>query len=193
MIVIKYYINKPLNRFAQRTLSTFSEKMILLLMEKSFEEITVNELCKLSNYPRATFYNYFDDKYDLLNYCWGLLCKEIHLDDYKENVTSEKALFEILNRMYDFLYNNINKLKSIIHINTIDGELISSFIIYLKNQVKDIMKKSPCTKKYDIPWEIISEHYSNTIILVLEWSFLRNNRLSKEETNKYIKYLLNGI
>lgn len=192
MIPIKYDINKPLNRFAQRTLSTFSEKMFLLLEEKSFEEITVNEICNIANYPRATFYNYFDDKYDLLNYCWTLLCKEIHLDNL-ENIEPENRLFEILNSIYDFLDSNINELKSIIHMNTLDGELISSFIIYLKNQVKDIMQKSTCTQKYEVPYEIMVEHYSNTIMLVLEWCFLRNNKLSKDEVTQYIKYLLGNI
>ena len=67
---MKYDITKRATKGAQRTLEAFSGTMFELLSRKSFEEITVNELCQQSNYPRATFYNYFDDKYDLLNYCW---------------------------------------------------------------------------------------------------------------------------
>lgn len=49
----------------------------MLLSEKSFEEITVGQLCEAAQYPRATFYNYFDDKYDLLGYCWQTLAAQV--------------------------------------------------------------------------------------------------------------------
>lgn len=39
-----------------------------LLEQKPFESIQVNELCQACMIPKSTFYNYFDDKYDLLNY-----------------------------------------------------------------------------------------------------------------------------
>ena len=58
-------------------------------------EITVGELCKCANYPRATFYNYFDDKFDLLNYCWIGLTQEIHLEEY-HHMAHEEALYIFL-------------------------------------------------------------------------------------------------
>ncbi|ETJ34337.1 hypothetical protein Q604_UNBC11238G0001, partial [human gut metagenome] len=38
---------------------------------------TINELCEKANYPRATFYNYFDDINDLLNYCWPRIARAV--------------------------------------------------------------------------------------------------------------------
>ena len=67
---MKYNTNKKMTRGAKRTLNDFMCTMFTMLSEKNFEEITGGELCKCANYPRATFYNYFDDKFDLLNYCW---------------------------------------------------------------------------------------------------------------------------
>ena len=64
---MKYNTNKKMTRGAKRTLNDFMCTMFTMLSEKNFEEITVGELCKCANYPRATFYNYFDDKFDLLN------------------------------------------------------------------------------------------------------------------------------
>ncbi|WP_099469232.1 TetR/AcrR family transcriptional regulator [Konateibacter massiliensis] len=132
---MKYNLNGKPNRFAQRTLSDFSNALFTLLSKKSFEEITVNELCEISNYPRATFYNYFEDIFDLLNYCWLSLTKEIYT----------------------------------------------------------IMENCPCTSKYPIPYELVAEHYSNTILLLIEWCFLKNKCSSKEEAIEHLKYLLNGI
>ena len=70
MVKIKLDLNRKLSRGANRTLKIFSDTLFKLLTEKAFENITVNEICEKASIPRATFYNYFDDKYDLMSYCW---------------------------------------------------------------------------------------------------------------------------
>ncbi|MFR5278080.1 MAG: TetR/AcrR family transcriptional regulator [Blautia caecimuris] len=85
----------------KRTLNDFMCTMFTMLSEKNFEEITVGELCKCANYPRATFYNYFDDKFDLLNYCWIGLTQEIHLEEY-HHMAHEEALYIFFDRIYDY-------------------------------------------------------------------------------------------
>ncbi|MCR5640913.1 MAG: TetR/AcrR family transcriptional regulator [Lachnospiraceae bacterium] len=55
---------------AKRTIKIFMESLCGLMMEKPFDKVTVSDICETSMIPRATFYNYFEDKYDLLNtYC----------------------------------------------------------------------------------------------------------------------------
>ena len=61
---MKYDLTKKLTIGASRTLYSLQQAMFSLLCEKSFEEIAVGELCEKAMLPRATFYNYFDDKYD---------------------------------------------------------------------------------------------------------------------------------
>ena len=98
---MKYDLTKPLTRGAKRTLDAFRREMYSLLSEKTFEEITVGELCENAQYPRATFYNYFDDKYDLLNYCWLSLAEEIGLSEYHYAPESQ-MLFLYFDRIYSF-------------------------------------------------------------------------------------------
>ena len=52
---MKYDLSKKTNRFAERTLKDFSETLFSLLEKKKFEDITVNELCSVCNYPRIIF------------------------------------------------------------------------------------------------------------------------------------------
>ena len=49
-----------------KTKNSLLNSFFELLSEKTFEDITVNELCKLSNVRRATFYKHFEDKNDFL-------------------------------------------------------------------------------------------------------------------------------
>ena len=65
---MKLDTNKPLTIGARRTLKALVEAMEQMLAKKDFEQIQIKEICDMSMIPRATFYNYFEDKYDLLDY-----------------------------------------------------------------------------------------------------------------------------
>lgn len=190
--MIKYDLKKKTNRFAKRTLDSFSNAMCELISEKSFESIKVSEVCNKAKYPRATFYNYFEDKYDLLNYCSMIFSEKINLEECLEK-QPEIRLFEIFNRMYDFINDNNDKVKKIIKVNEREGELINNFRFHLKKKIIDVMNQCECTNNYKIPYEIIAEHYSNTIMMIIDWSLLKNKGLTKEDSNKYLHLLLDSI
>jgi len=81
---MKYDITKPQTKGAKRVLDSVGSAFFNLLTEKDFADISINEVCDRAGYPRATFYNYFDDKYDLLNYLWYSVTKEINLEEYAD-------------------------------------------------------------------------------------------------------------
>ena len=95
---------KKLNktRFAKRALEDFSRTMIELLSKKPFENIMVSEICEISNYPRATFYNYFEDKYDLLNYCWDCFGEKIDFQNDYDYMDTDEKMYDLFNSLYDF-------------------------------------------------------------------------------------------
>ena len=76
---MKFKLSDKTSRFAKRTLADFSEKMIAILADMSLEEISVRKICDICNYPRSTFYNYFDDIYDLMDYCWIAIMKDMDI------------------------------------------------------------------------------------------------------------------
>ena len=98
---MKYDLSKSITRGAKRTLDALSGSMFFLLSEKSYEEITVGALCEQAQYPRATFYNYFDDKYDLLSYCWLSLAERIGLSEY-HHAPENEMLYLFFDRIYAF-------------------------------------------------------------------------------------------
>lgn len=189
---MKYDITKKATKGAERTLDAFSSTMFELLSTKSFEEITVNELCEKSNYPRATFYNYFDDKFDLLNYCWYSLYEQVHLEEY-ESLDPEESLYIFFNRAYDFITAHKNLIKNILKFNSAESFLLSHFRVQLSTKMREIFNLSPCKDHYQIPYEIIADHYCNTILLILEWHFLKEKDCSKVQAHEYLKFLLGAL
>ena len=189
---MKYDLTKKTTKGAERTLDAFSTTMFELLSSKAFEEITVNEICEKSHYPRATFYNYFDDKYDLLSYCWYSIGRQIHLEEYAE-LDPKKSLYIFFDRAYDFISAHLANILRILKFNSIDTFLMNHFRGYLNTQMRDIFRQCADKKHYEIPFEIVAAHYSNTVLLILEWSFLREKGYSKTQAHAYLKYLLEAL
>ena len=130
---MKYNLSKKPTRGAQRSLEAFSGTIFRLISEQPFERISVNQLCQLSNYPRATFYNYFDDKFNLLEYYWYILGEQIKLQKFTQ-VPSNQMLTIYFDRFYDLLSERYSWLKKVLKVNSLNSALMLSFIEYLKNK-----------------------------------------------------------
>ncbi|MDO5292733.1 MAG: TetR/AcrR family transcriptional regulator [bacterium] len=163
-----------------------------ILETKEFEKVTVGEICEACNYPRATFYNYFDDSYDLLNYCWIAMMQDIKVDDYPDMVPEERV-YIIFNRVYDYFDSYKERLQKIMMFNSLDGALVMSCSLFVKQQINRIMMDCPFANEHTIPHELLAEHFSNTLQLIIEWCFLRRKITSKEEAEICLRYLLENI
>ena len=51
---MKVDLSGKTGRLARQTLSDFSEKMLMLLADMSLEEISVQKMCDICNYPRLS-------------------------------------------------------------------------------------------------------------------------------------------
>ena len=122
---MKYDLSKKMTKFTQRVLEDFSQVLFKSLSEKSIEKITVGELCEKANYPRATFYNYFYDIYDLLNYCWYRTGSNIIIDDYS-SIPLEERTHVLFERCYTYLYEYNDLVTKIMEHNSMDGRFVES-------------------------------------------------------------------
>ena len=186
---MKYDLSKPITRGARRTLDALSGAMLFLLSEKSFEEITVGALCEQAQYPRATFYNYFDDKYDLLNYCWLSLAEKIGLSEYRHAPENE-MLYLFFDRIYAFTKQYSAHIGHVLSHNPEIGYMFSSFRNFLSSRMRRIFRECPDALHKDIPNELLADHYSNTLFLVWQWSAVKHADCSKEMAHAYLKELL---
>lgn len=189
---MKYDLSKKTNRFVERTLRGFSETLFSLLEKKKFEDIKVNELCNACNYTRATFYNYFQDIYDLLDYCWENMSIKINIEDYK-SIEPEERTQVLFERLYEFFEKEKDIVNRIMSNNEIDGAMAESLKRFMLLKIREIVSSCGCVEKQNMPLEMITMHYSNTLQMVLEFCFLRKDSISKEEAKIGIDYLLGSL
>ncbi len=184
---MKYDISRTPTRSAKRVLGALSESLFDMLCKKSFEELTVGEICDDCSYPRATFYNYFDDKYDLLDFYWYLLFRQIKFEDVPTSDLKETvALF--FERLYFVLNQNKTDIKKLLVHNPVSGYFINSCKTYLSKNLRPKIK-TVLSEDSPVPADVISDHLANTLILVFG-KYFENDTFTKEKTKLYLDYLL---
>ena len=158
---------------ARRTHILLQKTLLDQLAASPLERITLTDICSASMVPRSTFYRYFDDKYDLLNYCLKNLVEEA-------NLTDEAVRFKNMDSFLDFLMNLINHIdqsKALfqkIYMTNKDGELIPILRVSMIRIISNILHASeengaPKLKiSYPIFTTLLTDFYFSIIRCYLE-------------------------
>ena len=189
---MKYDLSRKPTRGAERVLSAFRTALFGLLEEELFENIKVNELCERAGYPRATFYNYFDDKYDMLGYCWIWLASEIGLHDY-EYAPHKQMLYLFFDRICAYTDSHLDTIRGILAKNPESGYLFSSLRVFVDTCMRDIFKDCPDAEGKPVPRDLFAAHYSQTLLLVWQWRYLRSSPCTNDEARGYLEHLLGSL
>ncbi|MBQ1595864.1 MAG: TetR family transcriptional regulator, partial [Clostridia bacterium] len=92
----------------KRTTNIIVSAFFLLLSRKNFDNISVQEICRNSLIPRSTFYNYFDDKYDVVRWAFWRTMHELYPDLYKKMNHYDNIDYDA-----EAIYGFIEKYKTI--------------------------------------------------------------------------------
>lgn len=189
---MKFKLSDKTSRFAKRTLADFSEKMIVMLEDMSLEEISVQKICGVCNYPRSTFYNYFDDIYDLMDYCWIAIMKDMDIEKYL-NVQEEQNTEQIFSLLYEYLDPYRLQIHRILLKNGLEGRCMASLRALMKKQIRQIISKCPGTRDFPVREDVMVDYYAATLEMLLEKCFFAKEQLSKEEALQAVGFLLGSV
>ena len=115
----------------KKTKAKLLEAFRQLLSEKTFEDITINEVCSRADVRRATFYKHFDDKYAFLKYFVGSLRDEFdHTIPKRKKPNATSAYYvEYIRAIVRFLTENELIVK-----NVLQSEVLPSLIEVIKEK-----------------------------------------------------------
>lgn len=172
-----------------KTHKALTNSLYILLNNRSFGKITVNDLCEEALTSRATFYAHFNDKYDLLNSWLASLSKEftnsidifaltdkelqiqlnkIILKDMKVILNLlEDANSEILNVLNNFLYSIIKISLEEKELNIISPNH-TTLINFCSGGMSNIFLQQCKNKNYkDLP--MITDYFCKMLYYIIEW------------------------
>lgn len=98
-----------------------------LLSEKTFEEITINEICIRSDIRRATFYKHFSDKYDFLAGLTRHLRYNFEKKFNSEKVLGENNLLDYYLEYFKAIVDFLDKNEEIVNL-IFDSNMTSSLV-----------------------------------------------------------------
>ena len=119
-----------------------------LLSQKTFEDITINEVCCRAGVRRATFYKHFSDKYNFLAGLCSELRKKFDKTIWQEDIRTDsdpkEYYIEYFKAMIDFFEKNSDLVKLIFKSNLTES-LISVIVeenyVCTKEQLETDTKK----------------------------------------------------
>ncbi len=154
----------------KKTYKQLFKAFIELLTEKSFDELTVSEICNKAQVHRATFYKHFEDKYAYLNFVFESSLSEIELIGIQNDSTPQniKDSFMYFIRI---IFEYVKKHKMIFEVVCSEKHSLSlgsSFISAIESYCfSNIQKVLPNNTKESL--EIFSAFYANAFIGVVKW------------------------
>lgn len=190
---MKHIAKKDMTISTKRTLKNLRQALTDLLKTKALDKISIQELCDLAMISRGTFYNYFYDKYDLLNYDWTQIQliidpkfthPDLGINDYKEYI-------------HLFLKNLINYLAKerdtyqMIMVNNSDSIFTINMHEYIAEQILLRLEEATDHKNLtEIPLELLATVYGGTIITVSKWWLKSGKEHTKEEVYRFFTIII---
>ena len=154
---------------ARRTLKILTLALTQLLQVKPFEKISVIDICEKALVPRATFYNYFDDKYDLLQYYWSTL-REMLVPERKDTEPYRpERIVEIMGNILEYVQSQYEVCRVICEVNR-SSYFLDSLHAYVAGLLEDGLKDVPVEEReYSVPVSLEGELLAGAIIRTGVW------------------------
>ena len=113
-------MNKKEDLRILKTKASLYRGLMNLMKTKPFEEINVSEICKESLINRSTFYDHFNDKYELIEYLMNDMRQELTEKLNKSNKTNniKDYYIELMRVLLEHIKSNIDIYSSAIKINS---------------------------------------------------------------------------
>ncbi|MDO4535998.1 MAG: TetR/AcrR family transcriptional regulator [Clostridium perfringens] len=186
---------KKIDLRVKRTNKLVLDTFINLLKEKAFDDIRISDICDRAMIHRTTFYNHFEDKYDLLKYALKNIINEFEIKslDFYNNTVSRKFYINLFKSFLEHIENN--KKIYLIGLSNFKSDFLSkNFKKMIVNSVRyKLEDNSKHGAKFIIPIPVLSELYYAAMVGLGVWWLQNDSNISIEETVGYLDLALNDM
>ena len=173
-----------------KTKKNLYEALLLLLKEYPFEDIKVSDICKKSLTNRSTFYDHFNDKYELLDSFIKDFENELaeKLNENEEYQSVKEYYLKAIALLFDHISENIDIYHSIIKNNNNSV----AYDMVMQALFKDIEENLVSKHQYhgSIPIELVTAFYVSGASNVCLYYITDPKTYKKEDILNYLNELL---
>ena len=178
-----------------KTKNALIEAFTALILEKKFENITVNELCDRAEVRRATFYKHFTDKFDFL-----MFVIKMHREKFDKNIWMREkpdVTMDYYIQYVDAFLSNLeresNLIDSILKSNishTIIQMLVEQNFLDTKDKIDESLAEG---LEISMSSETASALITGGLALVITRWLTSENRIPKDELVKDVAKAINAV
>lgn len=174
-----------------KTKKNLYEALLILMKEKTLEEIKVSDICEKALLNRSTFYAHFEDKYTLLHALIHDL-KENLLEELKKNTNisnSKEYYIELIKILLDHMEEK-KEIYMPIMINNRNSIAMDMIYNTLNEDITKRLEQDQKLTEKNIPVEFIAKFYLGAILNIgMEW-LKSENDYKREEIISYLEELI---
>lgn len=177
----------------RRTRKMLSQALFSLLLERSFEDISVTDICDRASVHRTTFYKHFNDKYYLLEFCIKELLHSF--EGANNRIDSAEGMKEYY---MDLIHKSLSYMaanKALFMTGILRSDNNSALPMFHRSVTHLIETKLIENEKlghhHKIPSSMIAQYYSGAFISASIWWLENDMPLSIDEMVYDISLLIN--
>lgn len=160
------YTNKPqrdkTDLRVRRTRKLLWEALLALLQNRSFESLTVQEICDQAMVHRTTFYKHFEDKLGLFSFGLAEIRELLAKRSYEERILRPVQTCE---RLGDSL-----PLEDLLRFQPENGLLLTMMQKHAYESLKEDLKEAKQNGvRFQIPLEALAAFYSGAVSSLASW------------------------
>lgn len=147
-----------------KTIRDIQTGFIQVLQTKSFEKITVNDICNASLVGRSTFYHHYQDKFDLLEQMNQSQANKFNLllSKRMEKLDQDEFLIDL----YNDLARDRETITTLVTVSNEENNLKSAYFKLLKKYFTSVSPQIVV----DVPDDFLSDFYANSALMAILWS-----------------------
>lgn len=188
-------MEKKLDLRVQKTYKALLGALYALLCEKSFDEITVTELCDRAETRKATFYKHFGDKTELFSY----MVKEMQQRAQEEQQVQydpqnpRSFYLDVFRYFLDFLDQNEVFVRKILS-SSARSRLIDLLSVQVEHDLKLHFKDDlAAAEDFSGNADMLAALYTGAMIYCAEWWITQPSRPEKEQVVAQFSGLLSRM
>jgi len=182
------------DRRIRRTCKSLHEALISLLLEKNYDEITVQEILDRADVGRSTFYAHFEGKDELL--VSGIHDLRITLDSAVQRGKSSAKRYENVLAFSRAMFDHANGYRNVYHaiLHTQVWPRVSRRLQELLKELIERECKAEIARlkkaRSDIPVDLFVHYLTTTFFTVMTWWMDRRSRLAPAQIDEMFRSLV---
>lgn len=178
----------------KRTYRLLVDSLFKLLKEKSFDDISVIDLCDDAMINRATFYKHFNDKYEFVEcIAKNTIQKMYTVNVVEKNLKNPIEIYHvIIERVIMFIDDNREIFRISLESNA-SGRLLNTLSDILYTYIRQLIQLT-CLGDGDeidgVPVDLITAFINGGAVHIIRWWLFEGSDYSAEQIKQYIEQIV---